>query len=126
MAHWSTVDCEFDALFASIVRFSIRGLSKARCAVVLVPVPELSLDSIQSILVFPPGCQAAALGLCVFQDIALVLVNIAMCMCECLPACLPACLSVSACVCLPVCLSLPSVIALQHWILFQQRYSEKA
>ena len=106
MAHWSTVDCEFDALFASNVRFSIRGLSKARCAVVLVPVPERSLY-----WSFP---QAA--GLRVFQDIALVLVNIAMCMCECLPAC----------VCLPVCLSLPSVIALQHWILFQQRYSEKA
>ena len=64
-------------------------------------------------MVFPPGCQAAALGLCVFQDIALVLINIAMCMCECLPICLlarmTACLHVFdcllACVCLSACLS---------------------
>ena len=53
------------------------------------------------------------MGLCVFQDIALVLINIAMCMCECLPICLlarmTACLHVFdcllACVCLSACLS---------------------
>ena len=51
---------------------------------------------------------------------ASIFLCVCVCVCDSVFNCLP------ACGCLPVCLCLPSVIALQHWTLFQQRYLEKA